>query len=67
MATATDIVKSALRRITSYQSGETIAALDMADCMETFMIYSTPGAQTNSMCPASLKTSSIGQRARIST
>lgn len=36
MATATDYIKAALRRIASYQSGETIAQPDIADCLETF-------------------------------
>ncbi len=35
MTTATDIIKAAQRRITSYQSGETIAAVDLNDCLET--------------------------------
>lgn len=35
-STATDIIKAALRRITSYQSGETIAAPDVNDCLETY-------------------------------
>jgi hypothetical protein len=35
MATALDIIKAALRRITSYQSGETIAAPDQQDCLDT--------------------------------
>jgi len=35
MTTALDLVKGALRRINSYQSGETIAAPDEADCLET--------------------------------
>ena len=34
MATALDIIKSALRRINSYQPGETIAAPDENDCLE---------------------------------
>jgi hypothetical protein len=36
MATASDFVKAALRRISSYQSGETVAAPDMQDCLDTF-------------------------------
>ncbi len=36
MSTATDYIKAALRRITSYQSGETIATPDINDCLETF-------------------------------
>ena len=35
MAFAMDIVKGALRRITSYQSGEQISAPDTADCLDT--------------------------------
>jgi hypothetical protein len=35
MATALDLIKGALRRITSYQTGETIAPPDAADCLET--------------------------------
>ena len=35
MATALEIIKGALRRITSYQSGETISAPDIDDCLET--------------------------------
>lgn len=35
MTTATDIIKAALRRIVSYQSGETIATPDVNDCLET--------------------------------
>jgi hypothetical protein len=35
MATALDLIKGALRRITSYQTGETIAQPDQADCLET--------------------------------
>lgn len=35
-ATTNDIVKGALRRITSYQSGESIAGPDFNDCIETF-------------------------------
>jgi hypothetical protein len=34
MATALDIIKSALRKINSYQSGETIATPDENDCLE---------------------------------
>lgn len=34
--TALDVIKGALRRANSYQSGETIAAPDEADCLETF-------------------------------
>lgn len=34
MATALDIVKGALRRITSYQSGETVSAPDQQDCLD---------------------------------
>lgn len=33
--TALDIIKAALRRINSYQSGETIAAPDEADCLDS--------------------------------
>lgn len=33
--TASDIVRGALRRINSYQSGETLAAFDLNDCLET--------------------------------
>lgn len=33
--TALDLIKGALRRVNSYQSGETIAAPDEADCLET--------------------------------
>ena len=33
--TAQDIIKAALRRITSYQSGEPLAAPDANDCLET--------------------------------
>lgn len=36
MATATDFVKTALRRINSYQSGEQIAQPDLQDCLDTF-------------------------------
>lgn len=36
MATATDYIKAALRRISSYQSGETVASPDIQDCLETF-------------------------------
>ncbi len=36
MATATDYIKAALRRINSYQSGETVATPDVTDCLETF-------------------------------
>lgn len=36
MATATDFIKSALRKVNSYQSGETLAAPDMQDCLDTF-------------------------------
>lgn len=35
MTTATDLIKGALRRVTSYQSGETIAAPDINDCLST--------------------------------
>jgi hypothetical protein len=35
VTTATDIIKGALRRINSYQSGETIAPPDLEDCLET--------------------------------
>lgn len=35
MATALSLIKGALRRINSYQSGETIAAPDANDCLET--------------------------------
>lgn len=35
MATALDLIKGALRRINSYQSGETIAQPDQEDCLET--------------------------------
>lgn len=35
-ATTTDVIKGALRRITSYQSGESLAAPDIADCLDTF-------------------------------
>lgn len=35
MATALDIVKGALRRITSYQSGETISGIDQQDCLDS--------------------------------
>lgn len=35
MATANDIIKAALRRITSYQSGETIATPDAQDALDT--------------------------------
>lgn len=35
MATGLDIVKGALRRITSYQSGETIGGIDQQDCMDS--------------------------------
>lgn len=35
MATALDIIKGALRRINSYQTGETIAAPDQKDCLES--------------------------------
>lgn len=34
MATALDIIKGALRRINSYQSGETISSSDQSDCLE---------------------------------
>ena len=34
--TALDVIKGALRKINSYQSGETIAAPDAADCLEVF-------------------------------
>lgn len=34
MATALDIIKGALRRINSYQSGETISTADQNDCLE---------------------------------
>lgn len=34
MATALDVIKGALRRIVSYQSGEAIAAPDAQDCLE---------------------------------
>jgi len=34
--TALDVIKGALRKINSYQSGETIAAPDEADCLEVF-------------------------------
>lgn len=36
MSTATDFVKSALRRCNSYQSGEQLAQPDLQDCLETF-------------------------------
>jgi hypothetical protein len=36
MSTALDLIKGALRRITSYQSGETIAQADAQDCLDTF-------------------------------
>lgn len=36
MATALDLIKSSLRRITSYQSGETIAQADAQDSLDTF-------------------------------
>ena len=36
MTTALDIIKGALRRINSYQSGETIAQPDAQDCLDTF-------------------------------
>ena len=35
MATALDLIKGALRRISSYQSGETIATPDALDCLVT--------------------------------
>lgn len=35
MTTALDLIKGALRRINSYQSGDTIAAPDANDCLET--------------------------------
>jgi hypothetical protein len=35
MSTALDLIKGALRRIVSYQSGETIQAPDQNDCLET--------------------------------
>lgn len=35
MTTALDIIKAALRKINSYQSGDTIAAPDANDCLET--------------------------------
>lgn len=35
MTTALDIIKGALRRINSYQSGETISTPDQNDCLET--------------------------------
>ena len=35
MTTALDIIKGALRRINSYQSGETIAQPDAQDCLDT--------------------------------
>ena len=34
--TALDVIKGALRRVNSYQSGESIAAPDESDCLETF-------------------------------
>lgn len=34
-STAGDIVKAALRRITSYQSGEQVGSIDMQDCLDT--------------------------------
>ena len=34
MTTAADIIKSALRKINSYQSGEALAAVDAQDCLE---------------------------------
>lgn len=34
--TSLDVIKAALRRCNSYQSGETIAPPDEADCLETF-------------------------------
>ena len=36
MTQALDIIKGALRRINSYQSGETIAPPDSQDCLDTF-------------------------------
>lgn len=35
MSTALDLIKGALRRINSYQSGEAIAPLDAQDCLDT--------------------------------
>ena len=36
MTQAIDIIKGALRRVNSYQSGEPIAPLDAQDCLDTF-------------------------------
>lgn len=36
MTTAADIIKAALRRINSYQSGEPLAQVDAQDCLDTF-------------------------------
>jgi hypothetical protein len=35
MASALDLIKGALRRVTAYQSGESIAPLDAQDCLDT--------------------------------
>jgi hypothetical protein len=35
MTTALDVVKGALRRLTSYQSGEPVAGVDQQDCLDT--------------------------------
>jgi hypothetical protein len=35
MSTALDLIKGALRRVNSYQSGESIAPLDAQDCLDT--------------------------------
>ena len=35
MTTAADVIKGALRRINSYQSGDTLAPVDSTDCLET--------------------------------
>ena len=36
MATANDYIKSALRKVQSYQSGEQVASPDTQDCLDTF-------------------------------